>query len=395
MIRMGLGCQCSPLIPTSSLSLVIENAVNSVNSNQFIQLSTEINQKYRRIRRELIGGVLALVSVMLIGILWYRLVEGWRWIDSVYMTAITLSTVGFMEVQPLGDRGRLFTISLIAMGLVSIGYIVNRFTDAIIEGYFQDELKSRRQRRLIETLSEHYIICGFGRTGRQIAYEFNAENIPFLVIDANAEVVQQAQQLGYIAIQGDATVDATLLEVGIERAICLVTAMPSDAENLYTLISAKTLNPKIRAISRANSEEAVQKLQRSGADAVVSPYITGGRRMAAAALRPQVMDFVDGIIAGADRTFYLEEFLIDSESCPLVGDSLHDAKLRSHSGALVLAIRRADGHLIGGPTADTVLMVGDTLICMGTTEQLRLLNQILSPLKLKLPRIRKPPPIWE
>lgn len=369
--------------------------VNSVKSKQLINLSTEINQKYRRIRQELIGGVLALISVVLIGILWYRLVEGWRWVDSAYMTAITLSTVGFMEIHPLGDRGRLFTISLIAMGLVSIGYIVNRFTDAIIEGYFQDELKSRRQRRLIETLSEHYIICGFGRTGRQIASEFNAENIPFLVIDANAEMVQQAQQLGYIAIQGDATVDATLLEVGIERAICLVTAMPSDAENLYTLISAKTLNPKIRVISRANSEEAVQKLQRSGADAVVSPYITGGRRMAAAALRPQVMDFVDGIIAGADRTFYLEEFLIDSESCPLVGDSLHDAKLRSRSGALVLAIRRADGHLIGGPTADTVFMVGDTLICMGTTEQLRLLNQILSPLKLKLPRIRKQPPIWE
>jgi voltage-gated potassium channel len=366
-----------------------------VNSNQLFKLTNEINHKYRRIRQELIGGVVALISVMLIGVLWYRLVEGWRWVDSAYMTAITLSTVGFMEVQPLGDRGRLFTISLIAMGLVSIGYIVNRFTDAIIEGYFQDELKSRRQRRLIETLSEHYIICGFGRTGRQIAHEFKAEGIPFLVIDASMEVVQQAQQLEYIAIQGDATEDATLLAVGIERAICLVTAMPSDAENLYTLISAKTLNPSIRAIARANSEEAVQKLQRSGADAVVSPYITGGRRMAAAALRPQVMDFVDGIITGADRTFYLEEFLIDGENCPLAGETLRDAKLRSHSGALVLAIRRGDGHLIGGPTAETILMVGDTLICMGTSEQLRLLNQILSPLKLKLPRMRKQPPIWE
>ncbi len=364
-----------------------------MNSNHFLKVTTDINYKYRRIRQQLLGGGLALVSVALIGILWYRLIEGWRWIDAVYMTAITLSTVGFLEVQPLGDRGRLFTISLIAMGLVSIGYIVNRFTEAIIEGYFQDELKSRRQRRLIDTLSEHYIICGFGRTGRQIAHEFSAEGIPFLVIDNSAEVVQQAQQLGYIAIQGDATLDGTLLAVGIERGICLVTAMPSDAENLYTLISAKTLNPKIRTICRANSEEAVQKLQRSGADAVVSPYITGGRRMAAAALRPQVMDFVDGIIAGADRTFYLEEFLIDAESCPLAGETLRDAKLRSHSGALVLAIRRADGHLIGGPTADTILMVGDTLICMGTTEQLRLLNQILSPLQLKLPRVRKQPPI--
>lgn len=346
----------------------------------------DIERKYRRIRQELIGGAVALGSVLLIGTLWYRLVEGWRWIDAAYMTVITLSTVGFMEMQPLGDRGRLFTISLIAMGLISIGYIVNRFTEAIIEGYFQDEIRTRRQRRLIDSLFKHYIVCGFGRTGRQIAAEFSAEGIPFIVIDANAEPVIQAEQLGYSAIQGDATLDATLLEVGIERAVCLVTAMPSDAENLYIVISAKTLNPKIRAIARANTEEAVQKLQRGGADAVVSPYITGGRRMAAAALRPQVMDFVDGIIAGADRTFYLEEFLIDLESCPFAGETLRDAKLRSQSGALVLAIRRADGTLIGGPTADTLLMVGDTLICMGTSEQLRLLNQILSPLPLKLPR---------
>lgn len=351
-----------------------------------------VEPKYRRIRNELLAGVGALGGVFLVGTLWYWLVEGWRWPDAAYMTVITLSTVGFMEVHPLGDRGRLFTISLIAMGIVSIGYIVNRFTEALIEGYFQDELRLRRQQRLIDSLTGHYILCGFGRTGRQIAFEFSAEGIPFIAIDSDAEQVHMAQQLGYIAIQADATLDATLLAVGIERAVCLVTAMPSDAENLYTVMSAKALNPKVRAIARANTEEAVQKLQRGGADAVVSPYITGGRRMAAAALRPQVMDFVDGIITGADRTFYLEEFLIDSDICPCAGQTLRDAKLRLQSGALVLAIRRADGNLIGGPTADTMLMLGDTLICMGTSEQLRRLNQILIPLHPKIPRPPKQPP---
>lgn len=352
-----------------------------------------LEQKYRRIQTELVAGAIAFLGILVLGTLWYCLVEGWPWVDALYMTVITLATVGFGEIHPLGDRGRLFTIALILMGVVNIGYIVNRFTEALIQGYFQQGIVLQRQRRLIETLSGHYILCGFGRTGRQIALEFKAEGIPFVTIDSDVEQIQVAQQLGYTVFQGDATLDATLLEVGIERAVCLVAALPSDAENLYTVLSAKTLNPKVRAIARASTEEAVQKLQRGGADAVVSPYITGGKRMAAAALRPQVMDFVDGIITGADRSFYLEEFRIDPQSCPYVGQSLRDAKLRSQSGALVLAIRRSDGTLIGGPTADTKLMPADSLICMGTAEQLRLLNQILGPIeshRLRLPKQAPP-----
>jgi len=316
--------------------------------------------KYRRLRQELIGGIFALIVVFLLGTLWYHLIEGWSWLDSAYMTISTLATVGFGEINPLGERGRLFTMVLIIMGVVSIGYIVNRLTEALIQGYFQEGLKQRQEKRLIDRLSEHYIICGLGRTGRQVAIEFYAENIPFVVIDTDPLQVNRAKELNYIVVQGE-----------------------------YTVLSAKTLNPKIRAIARASTEEAVQKLQRAGADAVVSPYITGGRRLAAAALRPQVMDFVDGILTGTDRSFYMEEFLIDPRTCPCVGLSLSQAHLRSRSGALVLAIRRADGTLIGGPTGDTELMAGDLLICMGTAEQLRSLTQILIPMRsdgLRLPK---------
>ncbi|MEH2175863.1 potassium channel family protein [Nostoc sp.] len=334
------------------------------------------------------AGAIALGGVFFIGTLWYWLVEGWSWEDAAYMTVITLATVGYGETHPLGSRGRLFTIALILLGVVNIGYIVNRFTEAIIQGYFQEGIRLQQQRRLMESLSEHYIICGFSRTGRQIAKEFRAEEAPFVVIDSEIESVQRAQTEGYTAYQGDATLDDTLLKVGIERAVCIVAALPSDAENLYIVLSAKTLNSGIRVIARASTEEALQKLRRGGADEVISPYITGGKRMAAAALRPQVLDFVDGILTGADRQLYMEEFLLEPSFCPFVGQTLQKARLRSQSGALVLAIRRVDGTLIGGPTGDTILMPGDRLIGMGTAEQLRSLNQILGPMNSK--KLRRP-----
>lgn len=350
-----------------------------------------LEQKYHRIQKELLAGAIALAGVFLTGTLWYRLVEGWSWEDAAYMTVITLATVGYGETRPLGARGRLFTIALILMGVVTIGYIVNRFTEAVIQGYFQEGIRLRQQRRLMESLSGHYILCGFGRTGRQIASEFKAEGVSFVVVDVDATSIESARQLGYMAIQGDATLDETLLNLQIERAECLVAALTSDAENLYTLLSAKTLNPQIRAIARASTQEALKKLQRAGADAVVSPYITGGKRMAAAALRPQVMDFVDGILTGGDREFYLEEVRLDPAICPCIGQTLREAKLRSQTGALILAIRRTDGTLIGGPTADTELMAGDLLICMGTAEQLRQINQILGPIRNRVPRPPKQP----
>ncbi len=348
-----------------------------------------LENKYRRLRQELLIGAFAFAGLFLLGTLWYWWVEKWTLLDAAYMTTITLATVGFSEIHPLDERSRLFTIVLIFLGLITIGYMANRFTEALIQGYFQEGIRLRQEKRMIETLTNHYIVCGYGRTGRQVCLEFKAEEIPFVIIDTRLEQVEEAKQLGYIAFQGDATLDECLIHAQIHRAACLVTALTSDAENLYTVLSAKTLNPNIRAIARASTEEAVLKLQRAGADAVVSPYITGGRRLAAAALRPQVMDFVDGILTGTDRAFYMEEFFLDSEVSPCVGQTLREARLRLQSGALVLAIRRADGTLIGGPTGDTLLMEGDLLMCMGTAEQLRQLNQILGPLRsssLRLPK---------
>ncbi len=345
-----------------------------------------VEQKYRQIGTDLRRGGFALGLVFITGTLWYALVEKWTWLDAIYMTTITLTTVGYGETRVLDAQGRIFTIALILAGVITIGYIVNRFTEALIGGYFVEGKRIRQQQKLVESLKDHFIICGFGRIGRQIASEFAVEGRSFVVIDGNSEQVQVAQTCGYITIQADATLDETLLKVGVDRAGCLVAALPSDAENLYIILSAKSLNPSIRAIARASNEEAVQKLQRAGADKVISPYITGAKRMAAAALRPQVMDFMDGITT-IDRSFYMEEYSIDSQISPVVGLSIRKAGLRAQSGALVLAVRREDGTSIVGPTGDTILMDGDMLVCMGTADQLRILNQILDPYNPKPDRI--------
>lgn len=339
-----------------------------------------MDKRYQRIRRDLIGAFCLIVGVLGLGIIGYRLLEGWSLLDSIYMTVITLAGVGYGETNPLSQRGRIFTIVLILLGLLTLAYVLNRFTEAIIQGYFEERIRYRRQKRVLTRLRNHYILCGYGRMGRQVAQELADERVPFIVVDPNPEPVEEAQQSGLTTYQGDATLDQTLHAVGIERGSCIIAAMPSDAQNLYTILSAKTLNPRIRAIARATSEEAIQKMQRAGADAVISPYITGAKRMAAAALRPQVLDFLDGIVAGSDRSFYMEEFLLEEGVCPYIGESLRNAHLRAKSGALILAIRRADHELIVGPGGDTHLLAGDLLICMGTAEQLRSLSRILLPL---------------
>lgn len=223
-----------------------------------------IEQQYRRIQQQVIGGAFSLFGVFWLGTVWYHGVEGWRWTEAAYMSVITLATVGFMEIHPLGDRGRLFTIVLILLGVVSIGYIVNRFTDALIQGYFQEGLRLRRLWRQMEALTGHYIICGFGRMGQQIAMEFAEEGVSFVVTDAETEPINRAQQMGFTAYQGDATLDETLLQLQIGEATCLIAALPSDAENLYTILSAKTLNPKVRTIARAQCRRSVGEVAAGG-----------------------------------------------------------------------------------------------------------------------------------
>ncbi|MGF1601218.1 MAG: potassium channel family protein [Thermosynechococcaceae cyanobacterium] len=332
--------------------------------------------KYHRIQRDLFLGIGAFSGVILLGTLWYWLVEGWRWPDALYMTVITLATVGFQEVNPLGDRGRLFTIVLIILGVVWLGYVVNRFTEAVIQGYFRGGYKIQQRQQQVGKLTEHYILCGFGRTGRQVAISLKAEQKEVLVIDTDPAAVEQAQVLGCPALLGRATLDQTLQQAGIEQACCVIAALPSDAENLYTVLSAKALNPQVQVVVRANTEEATEKLEQVGADVVVSPYMAVGKRMAIAALRPQVLNFMDVTLEGNQPTLYIEEIVLtDGVS---VEQTLGGIGVRSQTGASVLAICQKDGTLITAPTGPTPLSSEDLLICLGTDVQLRALNHLLT-----------------
>jgi voltage-gated potassium channel len=342
-------------------------------------------EKFKELRFQLRISFAVIFGVIVLGTTGYMVIEGWDFLDSLFMTVITLASVGYGETRPLNTPGRIFTIVLILMGVAALGNLLSQLARGVAEGYFQEGLQGRRRLKMLSKIENHYIVCGYGRIGQQVCRDFVAEGAAFVILEKDPDLVRKAEEDGFLALAGDASSDETLLEAGIERARCVLSALPSDAENLYVVLSAKILNPKILTIARASSDEGALKLERVGADKVVSPYVTGAKRMAALALRPQVIDLMETVSIGGSQA-YIEELLlpkVDQEStCPYLHKSLKDAELRTKSGALVLAIRRDSGEFLGNPTADTCLEPGDLLICMGTGEQLRKLAQVILPTNL-------------
>jgi len=338
--------------------------------------------KFKDLRFQLRFSFAVIFGVMALGTTGYMAIEGWDFLDSLFMTVITLASVGYGETRPLDTPGRIFTIVLILMGVAALGNLVNQLARGFAEGYFQEGLQRRRRFQMLSKIENHFIVCGYGRIGQQVCQDFVAEGAAFVILEKDLDLVRKAEQDGFLALPGDASSDEMLLEAGVVRARCVLTALPSDAENLFVVLSAKILNPKILTIARASSDEGALKLARVGADKVVSPYVTGAKRMAALALRPQIIDLMEIVSIGGSQA-YIEELLLpkvtQESTCPYLYKSLKDAELRSKSGALVLAIRRDSGAFVSNPTADTLLEPGDLLVCMGTGEQLRKLAQIILP----------------
>lgn len=318
-------------------------------------------------------GLLAIALVLLTGTLWFALVEGFTLLNAIYMTVITVSTVGFNEVQDLDSSGRIFVLVLIIGGLAVMTYTLSAVGRVIIEGSIQRFVGRHRMVREIEKMKDHYIVCGHGRMGQILCQELSAEGVPFVVVDGDPETAESLVELGYRVVLGDATEDDVLEKAGVSRARGLVAVVSRDVDNLYITMSAREMsrveNPGLYILSRATDGPASRKISRAGADRVISPYAIGGMRLVQALLRPTVYDFVDIATASSGLELMFEELEILAGS-PLDGRALKDSGIRSQFDVIVIGIKKPSGEMGFNPGPEVLLQVGDVLIMLGDKDQL-------------------------
>lgn len=304
------------------------------------------------------------------------ILEGWSPLDAFYMTAITVSTVGYGETRPLGRAGRIFTIILIYCGVGSFFYILTQLTQAVVEGKVRQLMGRRTLKRDIRSLKDHYIICGYGRIGSLVVKLIKEQGLPVVVLDSSEEVTRHLEDEGILYVLGSATEDESLVDAGIERAKGLVATVSSDADNVYIVLSARGMRPDLFIIARATEPGTERKLKRAGADKVVSPYFIGARRIAQTVIRPSVADFVELTFHGSDMALQMEELKV-GQGTELAGLSLKDSGIRQKLDLIIMAVKKADGQMIFNPQANTVIEVGDTLIALGRRDSMRELGKIL------------------
>ena len=329
----------------------------------------------RRALRRFVFSATALVVLVAIGAAGYRWIEGMSAVDALYMAVITLSTIGFGEVEPLSPIGRLFTVGLIVAGGGLAALTLSGVAEFVLSGEWRARWEHRRRSRMMAHLAHHTIICGYGRVGRQIAHDLQAEGLPFVVIDPSPVKIATIQEAGYLALQGDAAHDINLQQAGIDRARSLVAAANTDAENVFIVLTARSLRPDLLILARANYEESEPKLLRAGADRVILPYSITARRMVTILVRPDVADFLDEVSHASGMELLVEQVAIAASST-LAGQTLAQARLSNRLGITVLAYKPAGGALKQSPTPETVLEAAGTMIVLGTREQLQALTKL-------------------
>lgn len=321
------------------------------------------------------GLVIALIGVGTVG---FHLVEGWPWFDSFYGTLMTVSTIGAEPENQLSRSGRIFNVVLIFLGIGVVGFAVGSLTRAVVEFELGIFFGRRRMEKEIARMKGHIIICGAGRVGRRIAGEVIARKLPVVIIERESERAQWALQNNYPVVMGDASSEAVLRQARIETAAGLASAVTSDAQNVYIVLTARGVAPKIPIIARASEDDAESKLLRAGATAVISPYSYAGQRMARMLTRPNVQTFIDTALSSLDQgglDLQIEEIRV-ADGSSLLGASLAESDIRKRLGIIVLAIRRKNGTLDFNPGADHTISPGDFLIAMGDSAKLKELESL-------------------
>lgn len=324
-----------------------------------------------------INKILVLViSILAIGTIGYMLLSHYSLVDALYMTVITVTTVGFGELRPFSPEEKIFTIFLILTSITVFGYAVSTFSEYLVSGKLFDHFKHRKVEKQIEKLVGHTIVCGYGRNGKQAILKLNNYNKKLVVIESNKEIINQLDSEGVLNVQGDATTDEILINAGILQADYLITALPSDADNLFVVLSARQLNANCTIISRASNESSYSKLKIAGADNVIMPDKLGGNHMASLVTTPDVIEFVDRLTIEGETTANLEEIDVDELPKKYLGKTILDLDLRRQTGCTVIGFRNPDKDYIINPEANSKLIGGSHLIVLGRPEQITKLRQL-------------------
>lgn len=332
------------------------------------------NPLIKLFRSKIYTALLLLFFVLCIGVFGYRFVSEYSWIDAVYMTVITITTVGYGEVNPLDTEAKIFTIFLILSSVVIVGYAISIITEYILSKNNFEDIKQRRMQKKIDEMTDHIVICGYGRNGKQAAKKLLAYNKPFLVIERNKDVIERFQEDDIPFVYGNANEDQTLFDAGIERASTLICALPSDADNLFVVLSARQINNGMTIISRASEETSYNKLKLAGANNVILPDRIGGDHMASLVVIPDLVEFIDNLGIVGERNINVEEVKVEQLYNVKEARTIRDLDLRKKTGCTVIGFKDAKGDYVVNPEASTKLVAGSKIIVLGRPEQIQRLN---------------------
>lgn len=335
-----------------------------------------MNPLIKFFRTKIYTAVFLLSLLLAIGVIGFKIMSDYSWVDAIYMTVITITTVGFGEVQPLDDHAKIFTIFLILASVVILGYAITVITEYILSKNDLEEIKQKEMQKKIDNLKNHIIICGYGRNGKQAARKLHAYKKPFVIIEKNKEIIEKNQEFELPFIFGNANEDETLIEAGIERASTLISALPNDADNLFVVLSARQINKSMRIISRASQETSYEKLKLAGADNVILPDRIGGDHMASLVVIPDLVEFIDNLGIVGERNINIEEVLVDKLYNTNEIKTIKDLDLRRKTGCTVIGFKDGKGDYIVNPEADTQLIEGSKIIVLGRPEQIQKLNSL-------------------